>query len=542
MVDYYTPEQEKQDKSYATSSQSAYAPAAPTAAPAASNSPTSSGSFTNLNSYLDANKGAGEQMAGNVSSGIDTRTEDVKNTGKAQAETFKSEVQRNTFGFSDQDRQAVEGGNVNADQAKSYNEWSQTGGYKETDGTNQDKVFADNVAKTNTLYSDATGYQRPGGRKQLLTDNYSKAGQYSNGMAGLDSFLIGGDQAGVQKIDTSLKNAVGAKDTVLADRDAAIQAEVDAQKLGGTEAEELRAAARTGLGNVDTGLSSELTRFLGAERTRVSDGIPTTVDANDYLVANPYGISNLNTTEAEALRGKGNNLSTILGQPGYAAGTGGSAYDINSGALEEFLKGEAARAAPTADETTSAEQVTPAGGESDWGALKRKTTDLLTDPGRTLSMDGFNTTISDGANGLKETDSFNSAGNYISDRVSSPIPVDNPIGGTAVDVAGNLSNIGKSVSSSGITSSIEGLGGMSFGSKGNSTEGATTASVGSLANLANATPEQWVAANPNGMGAVDLNTPINPNISGLPQTSPGVGFNPEEMLAQINAFLASQQR
>jgi hypothetical protein len=161
-----------------------------------------SGSFVNLQSYLNANKGNSEQMA----TGIGSRLGGEANTAKGQLDNtsnvFNDEVQKNTFkadegllGRFRQDAGKLSGNDLSTLQ-RGYN--ATYGGPSAADFASQAAGAKSAVDKANTRIGMTA--QAPG-RSTLLQEQYAANDpRYSGGLSRLDGFLVGADSGAKSKL------------------------------------------------------------------------------------------------------------------------------------------------------------------------------------------------------------------------------------------------------------------------------------------------------------------------------------------------------
>jgi hypothetical protein len=201
MVDFYTQEQNDQNKALRPTYLSGTAGNASTGSKA-SDKPGSSGQFTNLSAYLGANEGAGQSMANTVGGQIDKQANESGGQANFAASDFRKQVQQNTFGFTPDDASKVQNRQATPEQSANYEAWAQRAYTAPSSGS------LDNAEKGLTKLDDKVhAYQGPGGYQTALTDTYGKQGQYTSGLSGLDSFLMGSDAGARGTMESAIGNA-----------------------------------------------------------------------------------------------------------------------------------------------------------------------------------------------------------------------------------------------------------------------------------------------------------------------------------------------
>lgn len=158
-----------------------------------------SGSFVNLQQYLNANKQQGQQLAQNTTGKV---------TGEAQQ--AKDQVTNNENIFNQQ----VQAGTTQADEAFNKNVVDNATEIFNNPDKGQDKQRVsdvlgatykgpeqrdtlDDTAKAQAAQQKVEALQNEGGRKSLLQDYYKRP-DYTQGQVGLDNLLFGGSQGAAQ--------------------------------------------------------------------------------------------------------------------------------------------------------------------------------------------------------------------------------------------------------------------------------------------------------------------------------------------------------
>ncbi len=170
------------------------------------NKPSRSGSFTNLMSYVNANKGNDAAMAGSIRGNVQTSADSANQAGSTFTNTAKEAIGRGTV---QQDAGVQEG-------VRSLGRTAQPAAAKPVDQTAfntqynaeykgpNDARDVSGFADTQAAHNKVAGYgQLASGdmsdRGALLTDVYGAGGkQYKAGERKLDSFILGAGEQGQQ--------------------------------------------------------------------------------------------------------------------------------------------------------------------------------------------------------------------------------------------------------------------------------------------------------------------------------------------------------
>jgi len=149
----------------------------------------SSGQFTNLQTYLDANK----QQASDMGNDITAKVE-----GDSQAALNK----QSDLAGEKQTVQAVDPNayltNPDASKASEYQKLKTTGGYEGPDDLSKTQNYQAAQDATNKAWGEVDATKTEGGRKQLLVDKYQRP-SYSTGQQNLDNVLVQNDEGTKQK-------------------------------------------------------------------------------------------------------------------------------------------------------------------------------------------------------------------------------------------------------------------------------------------------------------------------------------------------------
>lgn len=204
------------------------------AAPAASGKPTSSGSWVNLNSYLDANKDQGTDVGNTIAGSVDTLANTAQDSVNNLGSGFNQAVAQNTVNA---DSNAVQGAisgaqNLKDGQALDPDSLAAFNAQKNAtySGPTDVTAFAGYGDTNNAVNNANTAVQQTGseaGRNTLLQNQYqnSSANGYNQGENNLDQLLLEnspGAQAALQPLQSkwaNLNTALG--DTVTAGNAAA---------------------------------------------------------------------------------------------------------------------------------------------------------------------------------------------------------------------------------------------------------------------------------------------------------------------------------
>lgn len=170
---------------------------------------TSSGSYTNLQKYVDgaADRGFSEQLAGNLQSDADQGSEQLQQLG----DQYRTNVNANQIDFSEDFAGRIGGGYANElDQAdKDQAELLRTGSYQSPGdfGGTQDAddpygQLRKHFAKTQQTEGIGTS---TGGQKALLEQYYGRD-NYTQGEKGLDAQILGQNSAPIEQANQSLQD------------------------------------------------------------------------------------------------------------------------------------------------------------------------------------------------------------------------------------------------------------------------------------------------------------------------------------------------
>lgn len=161
---------------------------ADSSAPASSASPQTGTGFTNLSTYVDANKEQSGDMANNITNGIQSGLDTAKTGLDDLSKNVNADVTKNTVtdnGYIDSLKQNPMSVTNPQSQAQ-YN--SQTAGYQGPNSVNDYQPYQDLSDKYGKLDAQEKSLSDPFAIKQTLKDNYSRP-SYTGGENTLDAFL-----------------------------------------------------------------------------------------------------------------------------------------------------------------------------------------------------------------------------------------------------------------------------------------------------------------------------------------------------------------
>ena len=193
----------------------------PTTAPTKPGGPKQSGSFTNLNSYLDANKEQSNQLGSDVSNKITDVGNQARNQFGVSKDQFGQKVNTGTIQNIDS---AVgdasntvnkaytlgAGNNFNQDELNRFNEvtnaqYKGPNKIEDTDAYNPANQLNEKVSQYSKLS------ETDDGRGQLLSEIYKRP-TYSQGQVTFDNLLLGGNQESKLKLSDARNQVADVKD------------------------------------------------------------------------------------------------------------------------------------------------------------------------------------------------------------------------------------------------------------------------------------------------------------------------------------------
>lgn len=254
--------------------------------------PKGSGSWTNLNSYLDANRGAGTKMAGAITDETNNQiksfqdktgqvetgaTSKIKAGGIQRDAGLEQAVRNDPISVRDKQREQF---------SKVYN--AEYGGPKdvtEAAGTE----LADLNLNKGKIDNRLTGYETDSGRRSLLTDTF-KPQRYSQGESALDGFFLQAD--GGQTFQKAKESAKG-YDVPFSGLTSRLQNTIQSTRDQTNEARNnLRSVVSGETGKITGSLANtkaEIDR-LNADKNRTFDDIAGRLSKKDLKLANIVGI------------------------------------------------------------------------------------------------------------------------------------------------------------------------------------------------------------------------------------------------------------
>lgn len=151
---------------------------------ASKNGPKSSGSFVNLQKYLDANKGNAEQMGQTITSNLNNQAMDAQSKVNVFANNGPQAIQKET---TDSINQRLDNA-LNTDKNQ-YKSLKDTGGYTGPSYYDQINGYTDAQKSTQKAQNDLNLSKTEEGRQNLLTNTYSRP-NYSQGQKTFDNLLL----------------------------------------------------------------------------------------------------------------------------------------------------------------------------------------------------------------------------------------------------------------------------------------------------------------------------------------------------------------
>jgi hypothetical protein len=163
--------------------------------------PASSGMFTNLKSYMNANQAGGNKLAGAMGGNVDKNIANIGKQVKAQQDMYSNQINLQTQG-AQQAQQVAQNAAQNVmqtgktDQAKTYQDFAS--------GQQQFNVNQLNLANqaqaAQQQMGDVSKLNNFEGRRQALQDMFAKNNAYGMGARNLDSLILQGSAPKLQGI------------------------------------------------------------------------------------------------------------------------------------------------------------------------------------------------------------------------------------------------------------------------------------------------------------------------------------------------------
>jgi hypothetical protein len=314
-----------------------------------------SGSFTNLNAYLDANKslGFGQQVAGRVQSEVDRA-----NQAQDQADSgFRGLSDKGTVLRDDNVIRQVETDPTKlANDEALFGQWTRQRDAKYGGPSNLVDTEFYNPAQTATAKARATSDQTQdeGGRKAYLQQEYGSGSKtaprfdYSAGQQKLDNLLIQNDAGSKEAFQNVQKNAAASSDRFQTLNDAlAKYAGQNAQVTADT-----RKASRDFIGIDDANNYQQGKGVIGADESKLDSDVARRraelaevkaklANLGTYTNVNQFTADQKAMTKVDPSKFTGFNVAPRnMGSydPYYAAGRqdGGDLYRINAGNYASF--------------------------------------------------------------------------------------------------------------------------------------------------------------------------------------------------------------
>ena len=171
-----------------------------------------SGSWTNLNSYLDANKDNAQSMGNTISNNINDAGSQVRTGIQNSTNDFNQQVDKGTINNltgakSDSDsivkqaRTAAQDSQIADEQLKRFKEVSNAS-YAGPNTLDASQYYSDTQSKLNKAKEYQTNAQSDEGRFNLLQEMFSKP-NYSQGQKNFDNLLISGNESAKTGIKTA---------------------------------------------------------------------------------------------------------------------------------------------------------------------------------------------------------------------------------------------------------------------------------------------------------------------------------------------------
>ncbi len=151
----------------------------------------SSGSYTNIQQYLNANKDNAAQMGNTIAEGVSNKAETAIGDTTKLAGEKQSVAAVDPYSYLN---------NPDANKATEYQELKATGGYKGPSDISGTANYNTAFKSTNDAFTDVKNTTTEDGRKTLLENKYKRP-DYSLGMKNLDNVLVQNDPTSKQKLN-----------------------------------------------------------------------------------------------------------------------------------------------------------------------------------------------------------------------------------------------------------------------------------------------------------------------------------------------------
>lgn len=163
-----------------------------------------SGSWTNLNKYLDTNKEQAASMADKVTSDIDS----TANQAQTKIDQFKVDAPKAIESISSQQIKDTYFNAPDVSKKEDYSTLKATGGYSGPSDVYGVDGFADTENLVNKADTKLKQSQTEGGRQELLKDAYKRP-TYSHGQSTLDNLLVQNDAGSKAKFENTQSKWAG---------------------------------------------------------------------------------------------------------------------------------------------------------------------------------------------------------------------------------------------------------------------------------------------------------------------------------------------
>jgi len=225
--------------------------------------PSKSGSYTNLRSYLDANKGAGKQMAEQVSSGIQEQVgKTQEQLGNVQSQ-FQQNVQQGGVNQNQQmlDQLRTDPTQVNQQDFSRLRDATYQG--PQSFGANQQPSYQQVQQDMGQIQQQADATQTGAGQRALLQDQYGRP-SYGSGEQRLDQLFL---QAPGESRQTfaDLREQVGGLAPQLQQMQEQGTQDIAARQA---ETQATREGARTAIGGASTDYATQVRDALAARQAQ----------------------------------------------------------------------------------------------------------------------------------------------------------------------------------------------------------------------------------------------------------------------------------
>lgn len=199
-VEWQLDEEDEEEQSSGSGQEIAGAPAVVAGADQPSDSPgTSSGSYTNLQKYIEANKG--RDFGGQVAGKIEGETQEGLNKLGAAEQQFRSDVDANTINFSDDLRQKIsDAPEALTSEDRQMAQRVRTGSYagpSDFSGGVDNDQYSELRKQFGGLEETKRSLESPGGKRGLLEKYYGRP-TYTEGEKSLDEYLLGGGKTALE--------------------------------------------------------------------------------------------------------------------------------------------------------------------------------------------------------------------------------------------------------------------------------------------------------------------------------------------------------